>query len=883
VFERPDGTPTALRVAGLDRPGMLQQYFDMTTARDYRAFSAAMKRLQVATFNISYADRDGHLEYIYNGILPRRKTGDHDFWRGLVPGDSSEFLWTDVHPYEDLPRVTNPPAGFIQNTNDPPWFPSWPTPIKAADYPAYIAPLRSESMRSQNALKLISENDQITLDSLTALKLSTRSLLADRTLPDLLAAATSDPAPEMQAAVKLLSGWDHIYSKDTRAGLLFEEWARLFAGPAFTGVANYAVPFDAARATSTPTGIKDPAAAVDMLRQAIVTTRTKYGALDKVFGDVSRFALGGVDLPGDGQVGGLGPFRVITWGPLDKNGRRYPQHGETWVAMIEFTTPVKAYGLMSYGNSRQRGTHHQSDQLGLLSRHELRELWLPRPQAEAHTAETTDLKDAGAHPSRPPLVAAQGGSTPAFVPVQRELFGTAPALSNAWGDYDNDGDLDLALSLAGGGVRLFRNDTGVLVDVSAETGVLQAATQQFRGLSWGDYDGDGFIDLLAGASAQDALTVVFNNEGGKRFRNVAADIGLTIPNRSARQTSWVDYDNDGDVDVYASNRVGENSMFRNDGGRFTPIFIGAGPSDPRPTVGACWLDINGDGRLDLFLANQAGVADAMWRNDGTSFTDLAAALGMTGPKRTPAEGGVGCAVGDYNNDGLLDLFVAGYGRNLLYRQNAGHTFTEVGEALGMCIENHAVGADWGDYDNDGYLDLFVTAYEGPSGAQTPRDWLFHNDAGKGFVNVLGNDGPLNVADHGVQWVDYDNDGGLDLSVNKGYGTAGGHSLFRNALPEDAKRRSLSVLVLDAGGHHTRFGAEVRLFDAAGRILASRLVQAGGGYGAQGAAPVHFGLASMAPVTVEVTFMTKAGRQTQTVRNVAPAAYRGKSLVIRETR
>jgi len=391
VFTRRDGVVVALRVAGLDRPGMLHQYFDMVTSKNYAAFTAAMKRLQVPTFNISYADRDGNIEYIFNGIAPKRKSGDIAFWRGLVPGDSSEYLWTDVHPYEDLPRVTNPPAGFIQNTNDPPWFPSWPTTIKASDYPPYLAPQTPESMRSQNALSMMADNDKLTLDSLRVLKLSTRSLLADRTLPDLLAAAKGDQGADMQAAVKLLSEWDHIFSKDTRAGLLFEEWARLFAGPAFTGVANYAVPFDTARATTTPTGVKDPAAAVEMLRKAIVTTRTKYGALDRVFGDVSRFKLGNVDVPGDGHVGGLGPFRVITWGPLDASGRRYPQHGETWMGMIEFSTPVKAYGLMSYGNSRQRGTPHRSDQLELLSKHEFRELWLDRTQIEAHVSERTAL------------------------------------------------------------------------------------------------------------------------------------------------------------------------------------------------------------------------------------------------------------------------------------------------------------------------------------------------------------------------------------------------------------------------------------------------------------------------------------------------------------
>ena len=364
----------------------------MVTAKNYAAFHAAMKRLQVPTFNISYADRDGNVEYIFNGIAPKRKSGDIAFWRGLVPGDSSEYLWTEVHPYEDLPRVTNPPAGFIQNTNDPPWFPSWPTTIKASSYPPYFAPQGPESFRAQNSLTLVSQNNKITFAKLIEMKLSMRSLLADRTLPDLLSAAKSDASPDMQAAVTLLSQWDHIYSKDTRAGLLFEEWARLFAGPQFTGVSNYAVAFDVTKATTTPTGIKDPAAAVAMLRQAITAAKTKYGAIDRVFGDVSRFKLGDVDLPGDGHVGGLGPFRVITWGPLDAAGKRYPQHGETWIGMIEFTTPLKAHGLMSYGNSRQRGTTHRSDQLTHLSRHEFRELWMQRAQIEAHISEKTELK-----------------------------------------------------------------------------------------------------------------------------------------------------------------------------------------------------------------------------------------------------------------------------------------------------------------------------------------------------------------------------------------------------------------------------------------------------------------------------------------------------------
>lgn len=468
--------------------------------------------------------------------------------------------------------------------------------------------------------------------------------------------------------------------------------------------------------------------------------------------------------------------------------------------------------------------------------------------------------------------------SPALSPVQPGDFTHPGSLSNSWADFDRDGDLDLAVSLASGEIRLYRNDRGTFSSIGAATG-LPVSGAEMRGLAWGDHDGDGWPDLYAGATKENAANLLLRNDRGRRF--IAQAAAPVAAGRSARQSSWVDFDNDGDLDLFATNRSGPNALFRQDAGRFVRVAAEQAGDDPRPTVGACWFDYDRDGDVDLFLANQSGATDALWRNDGDRFTDVAPALGIDRPGRPRTEGSVGCAVGDYDNDGELDLFVASYGANTLYRNKGAGSFEDVAPLLGLAEANHAVGAAWADFDNDGWLDLFVAAYTGRSGAQQPANRLFRNLGGKGFANVLPPGSTLDVADHGVQWIDYDRDGALDLSVTRGYTDTGGHFLFHNDLDQAAARRSLAVRVLDKAGRFTRMGAEVRLTDAAGAVLATRQVSTGEGYNSQGTQPVHFGLATMAPVTVEVTFMGKQGRKTQRIERVAPARYAGKELVVRE--
>src|SRR3546814_4956371 len=120
----------------------------------------------------------------------------------------------------------------------------------------------------------------------------------------------------------------------------------------------------------------------------------------------------------------------------------------------------------------------------------------------------------------------------------------------------------------------------------------------------------------------------------------------------------------------------------------------------------------------------------------------------------------------------MDLFVASSDVTGLYGNKGDGNSENVAPQVGLAEDNHAVGAAWGDFDYDGWLDLFVAAYTGKSGAQQPANRLYRNLGGKGFENILPAGSALDVADHGVQWIDYDRDGALDLSVTRGYTATG---------------------------------------------------------------------------------------------------------------
>jgi acyl-homoserine-lactone acylase len=130
----------ALRMVGLKNSGIFEEFHKMAAATDLGEFETALKMMQNPMFNILYSGRDGNIMYLFNGNIPNRPSGDFQFWRGTIDGTKSKYLWNSILKYKDLPKVVNPPAGFLQNCNDAPWVCTYPPVLKPADYPAWLAP-----------------------------------------------------------------------------------------------------------------------------------------------------------------------------------------------------------------------------------------------------------------------------------------------------------------------------------------------------------------------------------------------------------------------------------------------------------------------------------------------------------------------------------------------------------------------------------------------------------------------------------------------------------------------------------------------------------------------------------------------------------------------
>lgn len=318
--------------------------------------------------------------------------------------------------------------------------------------------------------------------------------------------------------------------------------------------------------------------------------------------------------------------------------------------------------------------------------------------------------------------------------------------SVCWGDYDNDGAMDLLIigqSETGESVlKIFKNNAGVFSEME---GILPI--DHADAASWGDFDNDGDLDLvIAGENFMGPFTKIFRNEKGNFDEMKVEILGVRMG-----MLAWSDYDNDGDLDLTISGIYENNSrtirIYRNDNGTFVDIQAAL----PSINVGAIdWGDWDNDGDLDILMSGSMGtvtdITTKVFRNDNGKFIDLEAPL--MNLYQSSSEWG------DYNNDGKLDLLFSGIDENgLMSLRTSSNDFL-----MGLQYDWIFMGgsAKWVDYDSDGDLDIF---FVGSDNYHNPITKLYQNDNG---LFSLKNIGLQNLRSGTGSFADIDNDGDLDL-------------------------------------------------------------------------------------------------------------------------
>lgn len=418
----------------------------------------------------------------------------------------------------------------------------------------------------------------------------------------------------------------------------------------------------------------------------------------------------------------------------------------------------------------------------------------------------------------------------------------------AFADINNDGLMDLYVSNKGGANRLYLNQGGTtFVDVAGTAGDGVDHPGLTMGSVFGDYDNDGCVDLYlaTGGTYEIEPNRLFKGNCDGTFADVSEAAGVALK-QFTYGASWVDYDRDGFLDIYCANYgVGaKNVLYRNNGdGTFTDVTDMAGVGDPSWSWMGIWADVDSDGWPDLYVVNgryPAGEPNRLYRNNGDgTFADVTAQAGVG-----DRSWGLGAAFGDVDNDGDLDLFVSNYvGGNRLYLNDGTGHFSVADGKVRAPRNGWGKGPAFGDVDHDGDLDL----YEGDCKL---ANQLYLNDGQGNFVDVAAEQPVLQCATvrtKGTAFTDVDNDGDLDLYVIN-WGAE--NRLYKNLVNDD---QWLKVKPIGTISNRDAIGARVKILNANGKLAGLRELRSATGFCAQQPNIAHFGLNGDGRYEVVVTF------------------------------
>ncbi|CAN5773051.1 acylase [soil metagenome] len=394
VIHRDAETVYVQRFGGDGEYRMDEQFLRMMKATDFEQWKDAVNLRARTSSNLTYADVDGNIFYVWNATIPRLPHASGGDTLAIHASNSAE-VWQRPVVFDSLPQLLNPRGGYVRNENDTPHLTNLYEPLHPLLYPTNF-PEAALRLRSHHSLELIHNTRKFSLEEVMELKHSMRMTLADRVKDALVAAVrASGPEREVARAIDLIARWDNTVSADSRGGVLFQTWwdryvrlaPRAPGSPESVGFpappeALFAQPWTAEAPISTPRGLADRERAVQAFAWAVQETAMRHGSWDLPWGDLHRVRRAEVDVPVGGCAGLLGCFRVLSFSDTE-DGKREVVGGDGWVLAVEFTDVPRAYSVLAYGQSSREDSPHFADQAAMFARNEMKRVAITEEEIEA--------------------------------------------------------------------------------------------------------------------------------------------------------------------------------------------------------------------------------------------------------------------------------------------------------------------------------------------------------------------------------------------------------------------------------------------------------------------------------------------------------------------
>ena len=386
-----DGKPLAVRLAKLGEGGWLDEWYAMSRARSFQEFKKALSRGNQGYDNVIYADREGNIFYLHDGAVPRRSTKFD--WSKPVDGSNPETEWQGYHTMDELPQVTNPRSGFVQNCNSTPLQTSTEDNPDMSKFPGYMLDGETDNGRAQISRRILSGRSKWTIDEFARAAFDTTVIRAEAEIPALLdlweRLKGEDPAraERIKGPVTELKNWDHISTTKSVAMTLFALWQ--------TRLYQTIAPASSAPAAIVLKDDKDPWFKIRALEDATSELRKNFGTWRVAWGDINR--LQRISSGGDQSFNDNRPSLAVPGGPSwlgmvfafntrtsPGQKRQYGVQGHSYVSVVEFGPEVKARSILVMGETADPKSPHYFDQALLYSKQEFKPAWYTIEEVRAN-------------------------------------------------------------------------------------------------------------------------------------------------------------------------------------------------------------------------------------------------------------------------------------------------------------------------------------------------------------------------------------------------------------------------------------------------------------------------------------------------------------------